>query len=145
MTSLAFHFGATDPVAYTCRLLRKAVASGARVLVRADAATVQRVDAELWALAPTEFVAHCDANASPSVRRRSPVLLLTERAQPTAGFGVLVNLAADVPPAFEGFDRVIEIVGVDDHDRQAARLRWKHYTALGYPIQRHDLTGRAAS
>lgn len=145
MTELAFHFGATDPVAYTCRLLRKAVASGARVLVRSDAATAQRIDTELWALSPTDFVAHCDASASASMRRRSPVLLAADGTQPVDGYGVLVNLAADVPPAFEAFDRVIEIVGVDDHDRQAARGRWKHYTALGYPIQRHDLTGRAAS
>jgi DNA polymerase III subunit chi len=27
----------------------------------------------------------------------------------------------------------------DDSDRQAARLRWKHYTELGYEITRHDL------
>ena len=31
MTEIAFHFNAPDKLAYACRLLRKAVASGARV------------------------------------------------------------------------------------------------------------------
>ena len=37
MTEVAFHFNAPDKVAYACRLLRKAVGSGARVVVTAEA------------------------------------------------------------------------------------------------------------
>ena len=33
MTEVAFHFNAPDPVAYACRLLRKAVSNGARMVV----------------------------------------------------------------------------------------------------------------
>jgi len=34
---------------------------------------------------------------------------------------------------------VIEVVTLDDTDRQWARQRWKHYADRGYSITRHDL------
>ena len=145
MTELAFHFGAVDPLLYTCRLLRKAVGSGARVVVRTDVDTARRLDAELWEIAPTDFVAHCGAQATVSVRSRSPVLLVDTGAVPLdEGYSVLVNLANDVPDAatIDAFERLIEIVGLEEDQRQAARSRWKQYTAQGRAIQRHDLTQR---
>jgi DNA polymerase-3 subunit chi len=44
-----------------------------------------------------------------------------------------------VVPGFDSFERVIEVVSLDDADRQAARQRWKQYTDLGFNITRHDL------
>ena len=145
MTELAFHFGADDPVAYTCRLLRKAVATGARLVVRADAATRQRIDTQLWALSPTDFVAHCDVSASGAMRQLSPVLLAETSVAPpapnAAPYTVLVNLSASMPESISPYARVIEVVGVDEADRQAARMRWKQYKAQGLTIAQHDLTG----
>jgi DNA polymerase-3 subunit chi len=40
---------------------------------------------------------------------------------------------------FEQFVRVIEVVTLDDADRQHARSRWKQYTDQGFDIVRHDL------
>jgi len=34
---------------------------------------------------------------------------------------------------------VIEVVALDEADRQLARIRWKHYTEQGFDIVRHDL------
>jgi DNA polymerase-3 subunit chi len=48
MTEIAFHFNAPDKLAYACRLLRKAVNSGARVVVTGDAASLQALDTLLW-------------------------------------------------------------------------------------------------
>ena len=64
MTDVAFHFGAPDKVAYAVRLLRKAVGTGARVVVVADLDTLERLDAALWASAPTDFLTHCWVNAT---------------------------------------------------------------------------------
>lgn len=144
MTELAFHFGAPDKLAYACRLLRKAVGSGARVLVVADAGSVARLDAELWALAPTDFIPHCTAAADAGVQARSPVLLATDPDQALDRRGVLVNLGDAVPQGFERFDRLIEVVSMDEGDRDLARVRWKFYTQRGYPITRHDLTLKRA-
>lgn len=143
MTEVAFHFGAPDRLAYTCRLLRKATATGARLLVRVAAAESAALDAALWNLGPTEFIPHCDALAPASVRKRSAVLLLQSDVELDSTFPVLVNLADDVPQGFERFARVIEVVSTDEQDRHLARQRWRHYTDQGYTIVRHDLKGRA--
>lgn len=139
MTELAFHFGAPDKLAYTCRLLRKAVGSGAQVVLVAEAETVTQLDADLWALSATEFVPHCVAGASASVLDRSPLVLATDAQQASHLSDVLVNLTDTVPVGFERFKRVIEVVSTDPADRDMARHRWRHYTEQGYSISRHDL------
>ena len=142
MTEIAFHFGAPDRLAYTCRLLRKATATGVRLQVRSPAETRAALDAALWTVGPTDFISHCDASAPDSVRSRSAVLLLDDDAPLQPEFPILVNLADDVPVGFEQFQRVIEIVSTDEQDRNLARLRWRHYTERGYTITRHDLKSR---
>jgi DNA polymerase-3 subunit chi len=144
VTELAFHFGAPDKLAYTCRLLRKAVGSGAKVVLVADAEALAQVDADLWALSPTEFVPHAMTTAGGSVHDRSPLVLVTDPAQVPQHTGVLVNLTDTVPQGFERFARVIEVVSTDADDRDMARQRWRQYTERGYTITRHDLTLKRA-
>jgi DNA polymerase III subunit chi len=143
-TDLAFHFNAPNKVAYTCKLLRKATQAGARVAVLAAPELLARLDAELWAFSPLDFVAHVRVPCTPPVLQRTPVVLCEtlEQAQ-GAGYSVLVNLLPTVPDGFEHFDRVIEVVTLDDADRLSARARWKRYTDLGYEITRHDLKLRS--
>ena len=43
------------------------------------------------------------------------------------------------------FGRVIELVSQDGADRQAGRMRWKHYSDRGYTITRHDVALEAHS
>jgi DNA polymerase-3 subunit chi len=143
VTEVAFHFGAPDRLAYTCRLLRKATATGARLLVRTTPDACAELDAALWSLGPTEFISHCTALAPAAVRSRSAVLLIDDAAALDTAFPVLVNLAEEVPEGFEQFQRVIEVVSTDEQDRNLARRRWKHYTERGYSITRHDLKSRA--
>ena len=140
MTAVAFHFGAPDKIAYTCRLLRKAVGSGARVMVLAPPPAATRLDAELWGVGATDFIAHCLDSASPSLIRHSPVVLATQtRELPALANPVLVQLCHPVPQIVREYDRVIEVVGLDEEDRSEARQRWKAYAAWGIPIQKHDL------
>lgn len=144
MTALAFHFGAPDKLGYACRLLRKAVGSGAQVVVVADAYAIEELDADLWALSPTEFLPHCVGGAADAVHNRSPLILVTDASQVPDQCGVLVNLADTVPYGFERFERLIEVVSTDAADREQARSRWKYYTDRGYPITRHDLALKPA-
>ena len=147
MTDIAFHFNAPDKLAYVCRLLRKAVGSGAKVVVVADNATLQALDTQLWTFAPLEFVPHCRADSPPALLQASPILLTTalKDAQVLPHQQVLVNLCSTVSAGFERFQRVIEVVSLDDQDRQNARTRWKQYTDQGYSITRHDLKLRETS
>ena len=145
MTEVAFHFGAADKLAYACRLLRKAAASGARLSVVADSATLTRLDAALWAVGATDFVSHCQAQAPAGMQARSAVLLTPQLGAPDPSRQVLVNLGAEVPDGFEDFARVIEVVSADEDDRQRGRQRWKQYSQQGYTITRHDLVAKGGN
>lgn len=143
MTEVDVHFNAQDKVGHACRLLRKAVlTAGARVAVAGDRAVLDSLDASLWQFSATDFIAHCRTDADEDVVRRSPVLLLDDPGQGTpAHHQVLVNLGCELPLGFERFERLIDVVGVDDEERQAGRQRWRHYAERGYSITRHDLGG----
>jgi DNA polymerase-3 subunit chi len=142
MTEVAFHFNTPDRIAYACRLLRKAVASGAKLVVTGSTETLQQLDIALWNFSPSDFVPHCYVHDHALLVNASPVVL-SASAQAGPHRQVLVNLDTCVPEGFEHFDRVIELVGLDDEDRQLARRRWKHYVDQGYAITRHDLTLKA--
>lgn len=141
MTEIAFHFNAPDKLAYVCRLLRKAVDSGAKVVVTAEADVLQTLDIQLWTFAPLAFVAHCHADAPLALQQASPVVLAPDlrASQSFPHQQVLLNLCPTVVAGFERFERAIEVVSLADVDRQQARQRWKHYTDQGYSITRHDL------
>ncbi|MDM0110765.1 DNA polymerase III subunit chi [Variovorax sp. J22R133] len=145
MTGIEFRFNAADKVDYACRLLRKAVAAkGAQLVVTADPVTLGAVDAALWQLSPTDFVAHCHADAQKQVLSRSPVVLAIPNAGSLPDRPVLINLSSEVPVGFERFERLIELVGCDEGERQAGRVRWRHYTERGYAMTRMDLSGKDA-
>lgn len=138
MTEVAFHFNAPDRVAYACRLLRKAVASGAKLVVTGSPDVLQQLDRALWTFSAVDFVPHCFLESESYVVAASPVILSTStHAVPHRQ--VLLNLGQLVPEGFERFERVIEVVGLEDEDRQSARGRWKKYADQGYVITRHDL------
>lgn len=138
MTEIAFHFNAPDKVAYACRLLRKAVASGARVVVTGPQDTLNRLDVALWTFGATEFVPHCHDTSDAAVLAQSPVVLTCDLTA-TPHQQVLVNLGDAVPGGFERFERLIEVISLNDEDRAQARHRWKQYVNRGYALQRHDL------
>jgi DNA polymerase III subunit chi len=144
MTEVAFHFNASDKLGYTCRLVRKAVASGARVVVTGEPEALGELDVALWTFGALEFIPHCSADAPPGQVARSPVVLAGQ-LDATPHQQVLVNLGSEVPGGFEKFERLIEVVSGDDADRQAARGRWNYYKDRGYAIVRHDLLQKGAS
>jgi DNA polymerase-3 subunit chi len=55
-------------------------------------------------------------------------------------YRVMLNLHEESPPAFSRFERLIEVVGRDDEDRQRARNRFRFYRDRGYEIHHHDLS-----
>ncbi len=138
MTEVAFHFNAPDKLGYACRLLRKAVAKGSKVVVTGESELLRDLDVALWTFAPLEFIPHCRSEGSaPAVLAASPVVLAdSPRTAPHQQ--VLVNLGQSIPDGFERFERLIEVVTVDEGDRLQARQRWKHYAERGYAITRHD-------
>ncbi|RYG14959.1 MAG: DNA polymerase III subunit chi [Burkholderiales bacterium] len=145
MTEVAFHFNAPDKVSYACRLLRKAVGNGAKVVVTGEGGLLRELDTALWTFSALEFLPHCMGTGDAALLAASPIVLV-EGAHGVPHQQVLVNLGARVPDGFERFERLIEVVAQNDEaDRLGARNRWKHYADRGYSITRHDLAPKAAA
>lgn len=142
MTEVAFHFNAPNKLAYACRLLRKAVGSGSRVVVTAEADDLRQLDTLLWTFSQLDFVPHALQSGEAGVVAASPVIL-SESVANVPHQQVLLNLGPQVPEGFERFERLIEVVSLDEGDRQLARSRWKHYADLGFTMSRHDLNLKA--
>lgn len=141
MTEVAFHFNVPDRMAYACRLLRKAVRRGAKVVVSAPAPVLAALDRQLWTFEALEFIPHLHAKAGQAVapRLRETPVWLTEQVQDAPHHDVLLNIGDTVIDGFESFARVIELVPSDGPARVAGRGRWKHYADRGYTLLKHDV------
>ncbi len=140
MTEVAFHFNAPDKLAYACRFARKAMRHGVRLVVTGKSDDLQTLDRLLWAMGPTDFLAHALADGGdPDVVHASPIVLTVDPRSVQLR-SMLLNLGESMPLAYEQFEKVVEVVSAgDEQDRQFARTRWRQYAAAGYEIVRHDL------
>jgi len=142
MTQVDFHFNAPDKLPYVCRLLRKASGQGRRVGVLSDQETSHLLNQLLWNLNGSDFVTHCLLADSPNMVEHSSVILgsIWEDLTALQQLDVYLNLNDSPPPNLEGIERLIEVVGPEEIDKASARHRWKHYSQLGFQINRFDLT-----
>lgn len=141
---VAFHTGLDDRVSYACRLLRKAVARGARVVVDGPPHELDLLDQALWTFEPQEFLPHIRwrPGASAAVAARTPIWLVDEEVAsglPPARPSVLVHLGDRTVEEAEAWERVIELVSDDEALRRAARARWRAYEARGWRVTHHPM------
>ena len=52
---------------------------------------------------------------------------------------VLINLQSEPPPFFSRFRYLVELVGNDDADKAAARVRFRFYKNRGYEVKTRDM------
>lgn len=136
---LDFHTGLDDKGLYACRLLRKALRTGGRIVVTGDAQALARLDQQLWTFEPGEFIPHARLRAGqalPARLARTPIWLADDPADAGA-CDVLVNLGPAPLALPELPERVIELVTTEPADAQAGRQRWRAYLAAGLqPVNR---------
>jgi len=139
-----FYFNAESPLALGCELIGKAYAGGRQIAVRtADAGGAQQLDQLLWTLNQQSFIPHVLAEST--LAAETPIIIATPGREPQWRHNdMLFNLAADVPPDFERFRLLIEIVGTHEEDKQPARQRWSQYKAAGLRLQAFDAIRREA-
>ena len=137
MTQIDFYTNVSDKLATACRIVAKGHSLRRRIVVLCpDERVAQHVDRVLWTTPPTGFVPHC--RSSDALAAVTPVVIDHMGGEPSHD-QVLLNLRHEWPPHFGRFERLIEIVSLDDEDRRQARERYKFYRDRGYEIRTHDL------
>jgi DNA polymerase III subunit chi len=120
-----------------CRLTEKAYRMGHQVYIHAASpGQLRQLDDLLWTFRAGSFLPHAVARDKPAGAQ--PVLLGADDS-PHGMDDVLVNLAGTVPPFFSRFNRVAEVVGGDEANRNAARERYRFYQERGYTLNTHRL------
>lgn len=109
---------------FACTLIEQAYQQQQRVYIHtASLADAERLDNLLWTFRDDSFIPH-------------NIYLASDQQPPQVriGFGetapssdVLINLTDKIPPFFQQFNRVIEIVFDDPVVQQLARERYKQY------------------
>jgi DNA polymerase-3 subunit chi len=137
MTQIDFYTNVLDKLGTACRIIVKGYSLRHRIVVFCpDAEIAQRIDRLLWTSPPTGFVPHC--SPTDALAAQTPVIV-DHRGEEPVHDQVLVNLRDERPSFFGRFERLIEIVSVDEEDCRRARERFRFYRDRGYDIRTHDL------
>ena len=141
MTQIDFYFHVENKLQTACALRAKAFTRGLRVLAYcADPEASQKFSRLLWTTPATGFVPHCTPDNR--LAAVTPVIV-DHNGSDLPHDQVLLNLRDEWPPFFSRFQRLVEIVCLDEEDRGRARERYKFYRDRGYEIQNHDLSKSA--
>tara|TARA_R110002072_G_scaffold77125_1_gene180207 strand:- start:2371 stop:2811 length:441 start_codon:yes stop_codon:yes gene_type:complete len=122
---------------FACAIATKAWASGNRVHIHTQSdENATKFDDLLWIYKDISFVPHEIFNGN--THDDTPV---------TIGYGghfpkssqVMINLGPDIPEFTSSFDRVVEIVGGTESNKQLARQRYRQYKEAEYEIHDHKI------
>lgn len=122
----------------SCRIAEKAYRMGHRVYLLADSeAHAGRIDELLWTFRDGSFVPH--ARLAERIEPPPPVLIGSDGGETAPAADVMINLTPAVPPCFERFERVAEIVDAGEEGRRAGRERFRYYRERGVEPQSHQI------
>jgi DNA polymerase-3 subunit chi len=137
MTRVEFFFNVPDKLAKSAQLCGEALAQGHQLTIFSrDAAMSQALQQLLWRHSATSFLAN--AQSSDVISQFSPIVLDT-KGDHLQQDDILINLQMQHPPFFSRFRCLIELVGLDEADKVAARLRYRFYRDRGYAVKSTDI------
>jgi len=141
MTRIEFFFNVENKLQKIADLSERAVKKGRRLMVfTPDTELTLKLEHFLWTHPATGFMPHCRAESE--LAPVTPIIIDTLGTQLTHD-DVLINLQSQHPPFFSRFTRLIEIVGIEEADKAAARTRYSFYRDRGYEIKTFDAQGTA--
>lgn len=143
MTRIEFFFNVENKLQQIADLCEKVTGKGRRLLVFApDNELTLKLEVLLWTQPSAGFMPHCRAESP--LASVTPIVI-DSRGENLAHDEVLINLHNEHPPFFSRFTQLIEIVGMDELDKTAARLRYGFYRDRGYEIRNFDVLKMAAN
>lgn len=121
----------------SCRLAEKACKMGHKVYLHTDSeAHARQLDELLWTFRPGSFLPHALLRDRPPA---PPMILIGSGDTEPPVSDVLINLAAAVPPFFDRFERIAEIVDQAPAVKQAGRERFRYYRERGCEPESHKM------
>lgn len=140
MTRIDFYFNAADKLEVARKLAAKVYQAGQKALLyTTDEALANSLDAAIWTHDKLSFIPH--VRCGHPLATDTPILI-GSNPDALAAHDVLINLDAACPACFSRFERLLEVVSVDDADRQAARERFRYYKDRGYALKTNDLAAK---
>lgn len=134
-----FYILSTDQEArrleYVCRLTEKAYHLGHSLYLHCPPDQLAHLDELLWTFKQGSFVPHALYDEADS--GRCPVWLGAGQQPPPVQ--VLIQLADAVPPFFQRFERVVEVVTQASEVKARARARFRHYRSYGIEPLSHQI------
>lgn len=120
-----------------CRLLEKAYKCGHRIYVSCqNEEDAQHLDELLWTFKEESFIPHNLKGEGPEP---PPPIQIGFDGEPRGFQDILLNLAETIPPYFERFKRVMEIVAADDASKEQSREHYRSYRAKGCDLHTHQM------
>jgi DNA polymerase-3 subunit chi len=143
MEQIDFYILSTaDPQAvgeFTCRLAEKAYEQGYRVFIRTrDSQQAERLDELLWTFRADSFLPHGLAG-----QVKDEPILLGERMPDDVRHDYLINFGLELPPGWQRFKRLAEVVEQRQEPLAQARQRFRAYRSAGHPPNHHDIELKA--
>ncbi|MDX1810797.1 MAG: DNA polymerase III subunit chi [Gammaproteobacteria bacterium] len=122
---------------YTCKLVEKAFHRGHRIFIlTANQDQSERLNKLLWTFNDRSFVPH--VLAEDDLASDTPIHI-SHLSRNTSINDVLVNLKPELVENFDRFSRIAEIVGGDDQQKQAARMRYREYQKHQCQVATHEV------
>lgn len=137
MTRVEFFFNVPDKLAKAAELCEKAVAKGRQLTIfTADEAMSVSMQQQLWQ--------HSELSFLPSSMPHEPesefvAIIVDSTGEKLLQDDVLINLQTQYPPFFSRFRYLVELVGIEEADKVAARARFRFYKDRGYEIKSTDV------
>ena len=136
MTRVEFYFNVADKLTKVTELCHRAVTKGRqRMVYTQDAAMTELLQQKLWQYAPDSFLPSADPLEESS--QFAPIIV-DAAGEHLIQDDILINLKAEHPAFFSRFRYLVELVGNEEADKAAARLRYKFYRDRGYQVKSTD-------
>ncbi|MGV3582731.1 MAG: DNA polymerase III subunit chi [Methylophilus sp.] len=136
MTRVSFYTNVDHKSALVSHLVLKALNQKRQVTIFTQEVDASRISDQLWMHDQSSYMAN--VLATDALASVTPVVIDWQMSTIFQD-DVLINLQESQPTFFSRFRHLIEIVGLDEHDKATARMRYSFYRDRGYEIKHVDM------
>ena len=131
-----------------CQLCEKALTQKMKVLIYTQSIEqAEKLDDLLWSFKANSFIPHYNQLTEPNDASQSqfdyPVLISSNDTLNEHYSQLLINLSNTVPPFYQQFSRIAEMIDNNSinnsNARESARERYRFYQKNNYPLNKYDL------